>query len=116
MNSQKKPVFYYLVATAGLFTFLVLWQGFSKLLHRKAAPNAMLKLAVAVAKPQVATVKSYIEAVGQSVPMKPKMPFGSSVTHWRFYRPICRVRPAFSAKFESVFSDSLRRAVGGTVG
>ena len=24
--------------------------------------------------------------VGQSVPMKPKVPFGSSVTHWRFYR------------------------------
>ena len=59
---------------------------------------------------------SNIEAVGQSVPMKPKMPFGSSVTHWRFYRPIGRVRPAYSAKFESVFSDSLRRAVGGTVG
>ena len=28
------------------------------------------------------------KAVGQSVPMKPKVPFGSSVTHWRFYRPI----------------------------
>ena len=26
------------------------------------------------------------KAVGQSVPMKPKVPFGSSVTHWRFYR------------------------------
>ncbi len=66
MNAQKKSVFYYLVATAGFLVFLVLWQGFSKILHRKGAPNAMLKLAVAVAKPQVATVKSYIEAVGQS--------------------------------------------------
>ena len=68
MKSQKKSVFYYLIATAGLLVFLLLWQGFSKLLHRRTAPNMMLKLAVAVAKPHVATVKSYIEAVGQSTP------------------------------------------------
>ena len=68
MNSQKKSVYYYLVATAGLLVLLVLWQGFSKLLHRRTAPNAILKLSVAVAKPHVATVKSYIEAVGQSTP------------------------------------------------
>lgn len=68
MNSQKKSVYYYLIATAGLVVFLALWQGFSKLLHRRTAPNAMLKLSVAVAKPHIATVKSYIEAVGQSTP------------------------------------------------
>lgn len=37
------------------------------------------------------------KAVGQSAPPKPKMAFGSSDSHWRFYRPIGRVRPAYSA-------------------
>lgn len=65
MNSQKKSGFYYLIATAGLIVFLILWQGLSKMPHRKAVQNPGLKLSVTVAKPHITTVKSYIETVGQ---------------------------------------------------
>ena len=56
------------------------------------------------------------KAAGQSVPMKPKVPFGSSVTHWRFYRPIAWLALHIPLFFESVFVSVSAGRSGGPLG
>ncbi len=65
MNTTKKQWFYYLAATVSFLLLVLAWQCVSKCLHKKAEVAASLKLAVSVAKPHVASVKSYVESVGQ---------------------------------------------------
>lgn len=65
MNTTKKQWFYYLAATVSFLLLVLAWQCVSKCLHKKAEITASLKLAVSVAKPHVASVKSYVESVGQ---------------------------------------------------
>jgi len=65
MNTPKKQWFYYLAATASFLLLVLAWQFVSKRLHKKTEAVASMKLAISVAKPHVASVKSYVESVGQ---------------------------------------------------
>lgn len=57
--------FYYIIATIGFIVFLFAWHGLSKLLHSSKPAGFEMKLSISVAKPHLATVQKYIEAVGQ---------------------------------------------------
>lgn len=65
MNTTKKQWFYYLAATVSFLLLVLAWQFVSKRLHKKTEVVASMKLAISVAKPHVASVKSYVESVGQ---------------------------------------------------
>ena len=65
MNVSKKNGLYYIIATIGFVVFLFVWQGASKLLRKKPSVMPTMRLSIAIAKPHVATVKRYVEAVGQ---------------------------------------------------
>ena len=65
MNTTKKQWFYYLSATVSFLLLVLAWQFVSKRLHKKTEAVASMKLAISVAKPHVASVKSYVESVGQ---------------------------------------------------
>ena len=65
MNTTKKQWFYYLAATVSFLLLVLAWQFVSKRLHKKTEAVASMKLAISVAKPHVASVKSYVESVGQ---------------------------------------------------
>ena len=65
MNTTKKQWFYYLAATVSFLLLVLAWQFVSKRLHKKTEAVSSMKLAISIAKPHVASVKSYVESVGQ---------------------------------------------------
>lgn len=65
MTYKKTHKFYYIIATIGFIVFLFAWHGLSKLLHSTKPAGSAINLSVSMAKPHLATVQKYIEAVGQ---------------------------------------------------
>ena len=65
MTYKKTHKVYYIIATISFIVFLFAWHGLSKLLHSTKPAGSAINLSVSVAKPHLATVQKYIEAVGQ---------------------------------------------------
>ena len=66
----KKPFFCYLIATAAFILALIIGHGAFKLFHREAKTTRSFQLSVSVAQPHKASVKNYMEAVGQCTAYK----------------------------------------------